>query len=119
MIRTDTIPPTGATSVLIVRGVMDAVGEKLEKLDSLMKRNYNLLHAIPEQPDGIFSVEILYENNYLQKVGFNAIVANDSEVTMHGFFELQIPVWAGIKSLRIVKNANGKVLREFSKHEIP
>jgi len=116
---TDTIPPSGATSVLIVRGVMDAVGEKLLSINSLVKRSYDLQHPLPQQTGGIFRVEILYENNYSQKVDFNALVANDSDVVTHGFFELQIPVWAGIKSLRIVKNANRAVLHEFSKDEIP
>ncbi len=118
--RTDTIPsPGGATSVLIVRGVMDAVGEKLVRMDSLMKRTYHLQQAIPYLAEGIFRVEILYENNHLQKVAFDALVAGDSDVTTHGFFELQIPVWGGVKNIRIVKQADSKVLHEFSNPEIP
>jgi hypothetical protein len=119
-IGTDTIPfPGGSTSVLIVRGVMDTDGEKLVRMEALMKRTYDLKQAIPYHAEGIFRVEILYENNHLQKVAFNALVAGDSDVMMHGFFELQIPVWTGIKNVRIVKKAGEKVLHEFSKHEIP
>lgn len=115
----DTLPSGDATSVLIVSGIMAANGDKLIRIDSLIKRTYRLQQAIPYKATGIFNVEILYNNDYLQKVAFDALIASDSDVVIHGFFEIQIPVWSGIKGIRIIKTANGKLLHEFKKYDIP
>ena len=106
-------------STLILRGIMDAEGTELKKVESLQKREYRIPQVIPFVEEGFFEVQLEYENRYVQSIFFNALIASDSEKIQHGFFELQIPVYKSLNHIKILKSETQKLFHEFDKNKIP
>ncbi|MDQ3682864.1 MAG: hypothetical protein M3352_07310 [Bacteroidota bacterium] len=114
-------PMIQSEKTLVIQGIFDSSGNQLVKIDNPVIYNRNLLRPTPDQLKGRYNVLIHYINGDSVKVPFDALVAGDrkDQISMHGFFELQIPLRKeDIHSIRIIETLPGKLLVIFRKEEI-
>lgn len=85
--------------VLFIQGIFSADGKELLRLSPvrLTQLPDKQVSSRPANAEGVFSLCIFYEGGELDITFFDALVADDSGKTYHGFFELIVPV----RSLKI------------------
>ena len=108
-------------TVIIVQGIFNANGDSLLKIKPLLRKAWHLKTPLPNQQKGVYEVVVNYKNGSSQAVPFDAMVADDSPggKTVHGFFEVDIPVNGPIHLIQIIKTSTGFVYKTFSEKDIP
>ena len=105
---------------LVIEGIFDSAGNSLVRISNPVLYNRKLTQPLPNQVTGRYKVAVMFIDQDSIQVPFDALVAGDRSdgVSMHGFFEIQIPVKDNIKWLKIIENYNKKQHAFFRKEDI-
>jgi hypothetical protein len=96
-------------SVVVVSGVFDPSGDRLIELRP-PRRHVRPAGPLPASSAGRFEVNVNYLTGDPRSFGFDALVADDSGASQHGFFEVVIPEDRPIRSITIVDTVSGQTL---------
>jgi hypothetical protein len=106
-----------ADGVIVIQGIFDPTGEKLLRLNPVRRYSYRAGQT-PQQQVGRFAVIVSYTDGKVTRVPFDALVADDSGVTTHGFFEVVIPVCGKIATIRIIDSGGQKTFAQVAGSQI-
>lgn len=77
--------------VLVIQGTFDAKGEKLLELKPVRLYPRQTAATLSQQ-QGLYLVKVVFETAQVTTVPFDALIADDAGHTVHGFFEVEVPV---------------------------
>jgi hypothetical protein len=103
--------------VVVIRGIFDAEGEKLLKLEPVHRYAYRS-RTTPDQREGRFAVRVTFASGDVTTVPFDALIADDAGRIAYGFFEVIIPVSGGIALIRITDTSGGKTFARVDGFQI-
>lgn len=103
----DTRSAARRQEVVVIQGMFDPAGTKLIELKPV-RRAFQVYGPASAPARGIFMVRIAFVNGVLINVPFDAFVADDSPggATVHGFFEVTIPVGGEVAAIRLTDAAD-------------
>jgi hypothetical protein len=96
-------------SVVVVSGIFEPSGDRLIELQPARRRQFPG-GPLPVQPSGRYVLEVTYATNERSSFPFDALVADDSGRTQHGFFEVVVPEDRPIERIEIVDTVTGHTL---------
>lgn len=105
--------------VLVIQGIFDPSGMKLLELKPV-RRVFQVYGPGSIPARGVFMVRIALVNGETNNVPFDAFVADDSPggATVHGFFEVTIPVSGEIAAIRLTDAADRITFARIAGEEI-
>lgn len=106
---------------LVIRGILNAGGDSLLKMEPLQKIATQQKIAFPAAENKFFEARVHYIKGDTDRIFFDALVASDAEgqLPVHGFFELYVRVKERPEKIEIINSKNGKVIFTFDKNSIP
>lgn len=113
-----TNPSEGPTmSVVVVSGVFDPSGDRLIELRP-PQRHVRRAGPLPAPSVGRFEVSVNYLTGAPRSFGFDALVADDSGASQHGFFEVTVPEDRPIETITIEDTLSGQTLATMKAFDI-
>jgi hypothetical protein len=113
-----TDPSEGPTmSVVVVSGVFDPSGDRLIELRP-PQRHVRPTGPLPASSAGRFEVTVNYLTRESRSFGFDALVADDSGASQHGFFEVTVPEDGPIETITIKNTMSGQTLASMKGSDI-
>jgi hypothetical protein len=103
--------------VVVIQGIFDPAGDRLIELQPVRRFSWRS-GPTPNQQAGRFMVEVMYVTGQSVTVPFDALVADDSGRTSHGFFEVVVPVHGQIASIRITDASRQRTFARIDGSEI-
>jgi hypothetical protein len=103
--------------VVVIQGIFDPAGDRLIELQPVRRFSWRS-GPTPNQQAGRFMVEVMYVTGQSVTVPFDALVADDSGRTSHGFFEVVVPVHGEIASIRITDASRQRTFARIDGSEI-
>ena len=111
-------PSEGPTmSVVVVSGVFDASGDRLIALRP-PERHVRPAGPLPASSAGRFEVNVTYSTGDPWSFGFDALVADDSGASQHGFFEVTVPEDRPIETITIEDTVSGQTVATMKGSDI-
>jgi hypothetical protein len=104
-------------SVVVVSGVFDPSGDRLIELRP-PQRHVRPAGPLPSSSAGRFEVNVNYLTGDPRSFAFDALVADDSGVSQHGFFEVVVPEDRPIQTITIEDTASGRTLATMKGSDI-
>lgn len=98
--------PGPITGVLVIQGTFDPKGEKILELKPVRLYPRTTAATLLNQ-QGLYLVKVAYETKVVTTVPFDALVADDAGHTVHGFFEVEVPVSAKVDFI-LITDASGE-----------
>lgn len=113
-------PLSAQQEVLFIQGIFSGDGKELVRLSTVRRAHLPGNQASPRfASDGVFSFCVFYESGDVNIVHFDALVADDSGKTYHGFFELIIPIKSEkIERLELRRSATQDLIRRVEGADI-
>jgi hypothetical protein len=96
-----------AQGVVVIQGTFDPSGQTLLELKPVHQYSYQS-EPIPNQKQGQYIITVTYVTGDSTVIPFDALIADDAGHTVHGFFEVTVPITGEIKSISITDAANAK-----------
>lgn len=113
-----TTPSKGPTmSVVVVSGVFDPAGDRLIELRP-PQRHLRPAGPLPASAAGRFEINVSYLTGDPRSFGFDALVADDSGASQHGFFEVTVPEDRPIEAITIQDTLSGQILATMKGSDI-
>ena len=104
-------------SVVVVSGVFDPSGDRLVELRP-PQRHVRPAGSLPASSAGRFEVNVNYLTGEPWSVGFDALVADDSGASQHGFFEITVPEDRPIETITIEDTVSGEIVATMKGSDI-
>jgi hypothetical protein len=104
-------------SVVVVSGVFDPSGDRLIELRP-PERHVRPAGPLPTSTDGRFEVDVTYLTGDPRSFAFDALVADDSGTSQHGFFEVIVPEDRPIQTMTIKDTVSGQTLATLKGSDI-
>ena len=112
--------PSAQQEVLFIQGIFSADGKELVRLSPVRRAPLPGNQTTPRfAEEGVFSFCVFYGNGDVDVIHFDALVADDSGKTYHGFFELIIPIKSEqIGRLELRRSATQDLIRRVEGADI-
>jgi hypothetical protein len=110
-------PTRTCHGALIISGILDPTGTTLQRLDPV--RCVSRQSApVPNQSHGAYVVETAYADGRHVTTYFDALIADDTGRTIHGFFETVQPVDGDVTEVRVATSDISRVFAQISASDI-
>ncbi len=109
--------PVPGRGVVVIQGIFDPSGEKLLELKPVRLYPRQSTQVLLGQ-QGLYVVKVTYTTGEVSTIPFDAFVADDAGRTVHGFFEVNVPVNGQIDFILITNASGDKTFARISASEI-